>query len=340
MAMNLLGGCLRLSHRGGLRLAGARHKAVIPASPARSFSLQHPTRCLSPAKLRQNREFFLNHGLLVNSNLLSSTTRLLATQNGPYPPRNDVQKTPKAVIFDLGGVVVPSPQPIFDRFEEQHDLKHGSLIHTIKAAGEDGAFAKLERGELTVEGVTEPYAADYKRVMGIEISVDLVQAFMRQLADFTKLTPHAEVIRVIEKLRSKGIKVAILTNNFLFDSGQRVFPQNKLENVDVVRILHMILLVDKATLYHATPTHTHYAHALSLSLSLSHTHTHSHPHTHTHIHVHVHIRTCTCTSHTHRWLSPVLRSSESQTRPSLTSLWSGLAWQPVRPSFSMTSEAT
>ena len=132
--------------------------------------------------------------------------------------------------------MVPSPQPIFDRFEEQHGLKHGSLIHTIKSAGENGAFSKLERGELTAEGVAEPFAADYRRVMGLDISVELVQTFMCQLADFTKLTPHAEVIQVIKRLKSKGIKVAILTNNFLFDSGQRVFPQQKLENVDVVRI--------------------------------------------------------------------------------------------------------
>ena len=232
--MTSLGSCLRLSHRRGLRLAGARHKAVIPVSPSRSLSLQHPTRSLSSAKLRQNRGIFLNYGTNSSNKLLRSTPRLIATQNGPYPPKNDAQKIPKAVIFDLGGVVVPSPQPIFDRFEEQHGLKHGSLVHTIKSTGESGAFAKLERGDLTAEGVAEPFAADYKRVMGMEISVELVQTFMRQLSDFTKLTPHVEVIRVMERLRSKGIKVAILTNNFLFDSGQRVFPQQKLENVDVV----------------------------------------------------------------------------------------------------------
>ena len=229
--MTSLGSCLR----GGLRIAGARHRAVILVTPARSLSLQRPVRSLSPAKLRQNREIFVSHSPLPNSKLLGSTARLLATQNGPFPPKNDVHKTPKAVIFDLGGVVVPSPQPIFDRFEEQHGLKNGSLIHTIKTAGERGAFAKLERGELTTEGVAEPFAADYKRVMDVEISVELVRAFMSQLADFTKLTPHAEVIGMMERLQSKGIKVAILTNNFLFDSGRRVFPQQKLENVDVVR---------------------------------------------------------------------------------------------------------
>ena len=131
--------------------------------------------------------------------------------------------------------MVPSPQPIFDRFEEQHGLKHGSLIQAIKASGDNGAFAKLERGDLTVEGVAEPFSADYKRVMGVEISIELVRTFMSLLADFTKLLPNAGVMEVIEKLQSKGIKVAILTNNFLFDSGQRVFPQQQLKNVDVVR---------------------------------------------------------------------------------------------------------
>ena len=132
---------------------------------------------------------------------------------------------------------MPSPQPIFDRFEEQHGLKHGSLVHTIKTTGEHGAFAKLERGELTAEGVAEPFSADYERVMGTKLSVDLARQFIRQLSDFTKLKLNAEVMKTMEKLKSKGIKVAILTNNFLFDDGRRVFPKQQLENVDVVRHL-------------------------------------------------------------------------------------------------------
>ena len=149
------------------------------------------------------------------------------------------------MIFDLGGVVVPSPQPIFDRFEDKHGLKPGSIIRTIKAAGEDGAFPKLERGELTVEEFAEPFAVDYKRIAGVEISTELLQEFMRQLADFTKLTPNPGVMKIIEKLRLEGIKVAILTNNFAFDSGSTVFPQQQLKNVDVVSNickLHLYLL--------------------------------------------------------------------------------------------------
>lgn len=131
---------------------------------------------------------------------------------------------------------MPSPQPIFDRFEEKHSLKPGSIIHTIKAAGEDGAFAKMERGELTVEGFAEPFAADYERITGVEISTELLHEFMKQLSDFTKLTPNPGVVKIIEKLRSEGIKVAILTNNFIFNSGRTVFPQQQLKNVDVVSI--------------------------------------------------------------------------------------------------------
>jgi len=67
-------------------------------------------------------------------------------------------KKPKAVIFDLGGVVVPSPLPIFQQFEAKYGLKEGSLVDTIKLSGEDGAFAKLERGEISVECFSEPFA--------------------------------------------------------------------------------------------------------------------------------------------------------------------------------------
>ena len=70
--------------------------------------------------------------------------------------------------------MVPSPQPIFDRFEEQHNLKIGSLIQTIKADGDDGAFARMKCGELTIEGITEPFTVNYKRVTGVEISTELV----------------------------------------------------------------------------------------------------------------------------------------------------------------------
>ncbi len=145
--------------------------------------------------------------------------------------------SPKAVIFDLGGVVVPSPQRIFDRFEEKHGLEKGSLVATIKATGNGGSFAKMERGEFTVEEFCRPFGQEYLSHTSRELSTEQVEEFVQQLSDFTKLTPNPSVLEMFGNLKSRGIKVAILTNNFRRESGRSVFPEKKLDNVDVVSSL-------------------------------------------------------------------------------------------------------
>lgn len=44
----------------------------------------------------------------------------------------------KAVAFDMGGVVIPTPLPIFNQFEDDHGLQRGSIVSAIKAGGERG----------------------------------------------------------------------------------------------------------------------------------------------------------------------------------------------------------
>lgn len=45
---------------------------------------------------------------------------------------------PKAVAFDMGGVVLPSPVPLFNQFEDSHGLQRGSIVSAINAGGERG----------------------------------------------------------------------------------------------------------------------------------------------------------------------------------------------------------
>lgn len=45
---------------------------------------------------------------------------------------------PKAVAFDMGGVVLPSPLPLIDQFEDTHGLKRGCIASAINAGGERG----------------------------------------------------------------------------------------------------------------------------------------------------------------------------------------------------------
>lgn len=199
--MSTLKRCLGLCN-----LHGRRGAVFSPRR--RAVSLPHPSRCLS---------------------LSAQLPQICEDKEGR------TCKKPKAVIFDLGGVVVPSPLPIFQNFEAKYGLKANSIVDTIKLSGNEGAFAKLERGEIPIERFSEPFARDYLAHAGVEIPPEQFAEFMHELADIAKLKPVNEVIAMIEELRRRGIKTAILTNNFRHEDGRRVFPKQQL-NVDVVSL--------------------------------------------------------------------------------------------------------
>ena len=170
---------------------------------------------------------------------MAATSHLSTVSRPPAPTESP--SGPRAVIFDLGGVVVPSPQGIFDRFEEEHGLVRGSLVSTIKSTGNGGAFAKMERGEISIEQFCEPFRNEYLTHVKRELSVEQVWEFIQQLSDFTKVTPHPCVTDMFGELKSQGVKVAILTNNFRRDDGRSVFPEETLD-VDVVSVWTLSLI--------------------------------------------------------------------------------------------------
>jgi FMN phosphatase YigB (HAD superfamily) len=57
----------------------------------------------------------------------------------------------RAVIFDLGGVVFPSPFDVFAEYERCHALPDRFIREVVAASGEHGAWARLERSEVSFE---------------------------------------------------------------------------------------------------------------------------------------------------------------------------------------------
>src|SRR5207253_2906201 len=57
----------------------------------------------------------------------------------------------RAVLFDLGGVVVGSPLEAIARFEAEQGIPAGFVNRVVVATGAAGAWSRLERGELTLE---------------------------------------------------------------------------------------------------------------------------------------------------------------------------------------------
>ena len=66
----------------------------------------------------------------------------------------------RAVIFDLGGVVVGSPLHAIAAYETEHDIPAGFINRVVVDTAPAGAWSRLERGELSLEEFYPAFHAD------------------------------------------------------------------------------------------------------------------------------------------------------------------------------------
>ena len=98
----------------------------------------------------------------------------------------------RAVIFDLGGVVVPSPLDAFRAYEEANGLPPRFVSEVVVRGGDDGAWARFERSDVT-----------YDEFVGELLGS--IRAGRR---------PHPEMLAAIGAIRARGLKAGALTNNW------------------------------------------------------------------------------------------------------------------------------
>ena len=117
----------------------------------------------------------------------------------------------RAVIFDLGGVVFPSPFDAFTDYERSHGLPD-RFIRTVVAENADrSAWAGLERGELSMGDFIVAFSEECKAAGG---DVDAAELMTAIAAGFG---PRPEMTRAIARLRDAGLRTAALTNNWAHD---------------------------------------------------------------------------------------------------------------------------
>ena len=68
-----------------------------------------------------------------------------------------------AVIFDLGGVVLDSPLPAIAAYEADLGLPRQLIARLVTEGGTDGAWARLERGELTASAFATAFSEEAGR---------------------------------------------------------------------------------------------------------------------------------------------------------------------------------
>ncbi len=113
-----------------------------------------------------------------------------------------------AVVFDLGGVVMPSPLDAFRAYEATVGLPHRFLSEVVVQSGEHGAWSRLERGELSMAEFADEFEAECSAAGGTVV-VDELFAEVHAGSG-----PRPEMVRAIERIRVEGLKTAALTNNW------------------------------------------------------------------------------------------------------------------------------
>ena len=115
----------------------------------------------------------------------------------------------RAVLFDLGGVVVGSPLEAIARFEAEQGIPAGFVNRVVVATGAAGAWSRLERGELTLETF---YPAFERDCAAAGHTID-ARAMMARVTEVT--VPRPAMLEAIRRIRARGLLAAAVTNNWI-----------------------------------------------------------------------------------------------------------------------------
>jgi putative hydrolase of the HAD superfamily len=128
-----------------------------------------------------------------------------------------VRRVPwRAVIFDLGGVVLPSPLDTFRTYEARHGLPHRFLSEVVVRGGDEGAWSRFERGELDPSGFATVFEQECAAAGG-RVNV---AALLAEIAGGAG--PRPAMLAALRAIRAHGLRTAALTNNWRADDGAAI----------------------------------------------------------------------------------------------------------------------
>ncbi|KAG1858421.1 HAD-like protein [Suillus subalutaceus] len=139
----------------------------------------------------------------------------------------------KAIVFDIGGVVLHSPFIAIDEFESEKGLPKDYLNVSMTSRGPGSAWQKFERGELSLFSFYEEFGRDLsdtdngnkwyteycarKKIecptLPVILDIDGRELFGRMMRQTTAYDCH--ILRAIHRIRASGRWLIIaLTNNY------------------------------------------------------------------------------------------------------------------------------
>ena len=133
----------------------------------------------------------------------------------------------RAVIFDLGGVVLGSPLHAIAAYEREIGIPVNFINRVVMDTAPTGAWSRLERGELSMEGFYQAFDQDCAQA-GREISA---RSMMERMA--LSAAPRPSMLEAVSRIKSEGLSVAALTNNWASDEPGTRSNNNVRDHFDV-----------------------------------------------------------------------------------------------------------
>lgn len=122
----------------------------------------------------------------------------------------------KAVIFDFGGVLVPSPIKYINKFSQKYELTPEQMHILLFDGGDTSLWGRLECGEYSIKQFGEKLGERSHALFGKSLPDELIIPISNVVA---KSAPFPEMISAIRKIKASGLKTALLTNNWDFGNG-------------------------------------------------------------------------------------------------------------------------
>uniref|UniRef100_A0A670ZRS5 Acyl-CoA dehydrogenase family member 10 n=1 Tax=Pseudonaja textilis TaxID=8673 RepID=A0A670ZRS5_PSETE len=131
----------------------------------------------------------------------------------------------RAVIFDMGGVLLPSPYKLAMDWEIRNCVPAGTIKEALRSGGEERPWMRFMRGQLKWAEFLQEFRQQCSRIVTDSFLLELTRIEMSD-----QLPAMTEAVKCI---RARGLKAAVLTNNFYLESGESFLPIDR-KQFDVI----------------------------------------------------------------------------------------------------------
>ncbi|XP_030073655.1 acyl-CoA dehydrogenase family member 10 [Microcaecilia unicolor] len=136
----------------------------------------------------------------------------------------------KAVIFDMGGVLLPSPYKLAVEWELQNHVPPGTIRQAFINGGDGRPWLKYMRGELTATAFLEEFGKQCSEIANSSVPVD---TFLAAMTSSHKAKPVPIMTEALRCIQEEGLKTALLSNNFYMHNGESFMPLDR-KQFDVI----------------------------------------------------------------------------------------------------------